>query len=199
MAPSQRYSFSSCSSPLESDSESPVTKKPKLSHPKGKDSDGFEGLVSDGKKSVLDFDLNYPIVKPVKLGHGDIVDGVIVIDSDGDDAKEEKGNSLRVDKRKRYTREEKGKAKVFDDDDDDDRGWLTLGLESMLSLTDKRKRYRKGEKGKEKLKVDDDDDDDGWLSLRLGSVSLETALASGSMLHLNLNGNNLDGERCDWS
>ena len=168
---------------------------------KGKDSDGFEASVSkeadekrEGaeKKPVFDFDLN---MKPVELGHG-IVDDVIVIDLDGDDrwygetdrAKEEKGTSLRGE-RKRYAREEKEKAKV-DDDDDDGRGWLRLGSGSLSSLTNKRMRYTKEEKGKGK--VDDDDDDHNvWLSLGMGLVSLDAALTSGS---IDLNGSNSDGE-----
>nr|POE76268.1 hypothetical protein CFP56_48865 [Quercus suber]POE97745.1 hypothetical protein CFP56_76764 [Quercus suber] len=124
-------------------------------------------------------------MKPVELGiwpHG-IVDSVVVIDSDGDDhwysetdrAKEEKGTSLRGE-RKRYTREEKEKEKVVDDDG---RGWSRLGM-----------RYTKEEKGKGK--VDDDDDDHNvCLSLGMGLVSLDAALTSGS---IDLNGSNSDGE-----
>nr|POE69254.1 hypothetical protein CFP56_41133 [Quercus suber] len=215
----KRYPSSTCFSPPESaDSENPVKKKPKLSCPreiqsdlkegtniveveaKGKDRDWFEALVSkeadekrEGaeKKPVFDFDLN---MKPVELGHG-IVDGVIVIDSDGDDrwygetdrAKEEKGTSLRGE-RKRYTREEKEKAKVDDDDDDDDgRGWLRLGSGSLSSLTNKRMRYTKEEKGKGKVDDDDDGDHNVWLSLGMGLVSLDAALTSGS---IDLNGSN---------
>ncbi|KAF3970444.1 hypothetical protein CMV_005865 [Castanea mollissima] len=209
------------SPPESADSESLVKKKPKLSCPseiqsdlkegieiveveveveaKGKDSDGLEALVSkeadekrEGaeKKPVFDFDLN---MKPVELGHG------IVIDSDGDDhwysetdpAKEEKGTSLRGE-RKRYTREEKEKEKVVDDDDDDGRCWLRLGLGSLSSLTNKRMRYTKEEKGKGKVDDDDDDDDRNvWLSLGMGLVSLDAALTSGS---IDLNGSNSDGE-----
>lgn len=218
----KRHPSSTCFSPPESaDSESLVKKKPKLSCPseiqsnlkedtdivqvqvevdaEGKDRDGFEALVSkeadektEGaeKKPVFDFDLN---MKPVELGHG-IVDGVIVIDSNGDDrwygetdrAKEEKGTSLRSE-RKRYTREEKEKAKV--DDDDEGRGWLRLGSGSLSSLTNKRMRYTKEEKGKGK--VDDDDDHNVWLSLGMGLVSLDAALTSGP---IDLNGSNSDGE-----